>query len=179
MNIATGRVERQYYHDLEGFIWILPWVFLQFEGPRRTNRQLADWETSDFEACRKQKSDLCTSASRYSPTNSWRSEWKGFAVYILTWVGVENAQRFLHQQKGAPIAPAPADVFNAFCKVLHRCSGMYPAIGDILREMSVTLPTSSSSHPPEHSVPPPPATRHAPENTFDTLEKKAKASEPS
>ena len=144
-----GRVERQYYHDLEGFIWILPWVFLKFEGPRRTNRQLADWETSDFEACRKQKGDLCTSASRYSPTNSWRSEWKGFAVYILTWVGVENAQRFLHQQKGAPIAPALADVFNAFCKVL---------LGDILREMSVTLPTSSSSHPLSilcHRHPPP------------------------
>ena len=23
-----------YRHDLEGLIWILPWVFLQFEGPK-------------------------------------------------------------------------------------------------------------------------------------------------
>ena len=28
---CDGRMERQYHHDLEGFIWILPWVFLQFE----------------------------------------------------------------------------------------------------------------------------------------------------
>ena len=32
-----GNVQRLYRHDLEGFIWILPWVFLQYEGSERTN----------------------------------------------------------------------------------------------------------------------------------------------
>ncbi|KAI0698179.1 hypothetical protein C8T65DRAFT_14358 [Cerioporus squamosus] len=29
--LRDGRVQRLYRHDLEGFVWILPWVFAQFD----------------------------------------------------------------------------------------------------------------------------------------------------
>lgn len=35
-----GEVERLYRHDLEGLIWILPWVFLQFSEKKRKSYQL-------------------------------------------------------------------------------------------------------------------------------------------
>jgi len=78
-----GRMERQYHHDLEGFIWILPWVFLQFQDSVQINRQLAGWETGHFEKCHERKSSLLgggMTSPTYPPTESWRCEWKGFAV---------------------------------------------------------------------------------------------------
>ena len=143
---SDGRMERQYHHDLEAFIWILPWVFLQFEGQRRTNRQLAPWETGDFEACRREKGGVSLS---YSPANSWCSKWKGFATYLLSWIKMDKGATIFRSRRRRPIiAPAPADIFNTFCKMLYRRSDKYPAICDILREL-VALPTFTSSHPPE------------------------------
>jgi len=147
-----GRMERQYHHDLEGLLWILPWVFLQFENSVRTNRRLADWETGDFAECNRQKSlllaGIMTSPPMYSPTKSWRSEW-GFAAYLLSWVWGGNIQRYQHRQTQAPIAPVPADIFNKFCEELHQLSqSMYPAIGDILREMNVAATSSVPSSVP-------------------------------
>jgi len=40
-----------YRHDLDGFIWILPWVFLQFNGPKFEIAQL-HWGTGDYLLCR-------------------------------------------------------------------------------------------------------------------------------
>jgi len=145
-----GRMERQYHHDLEGLLWILPWVF-QFRDSVRINRQLAGWETGDFAECHEQKGIFLTNIekspskpSKYSPTESWCREWKGLAASLLLWVALGNLQRSWHrQQSGEPIIPPPADVFDQFCKELHRLSqSMYPAIGDILREMNVAPPTS-------------------------------------
>jgi hypothetical protein len=140
-----GRMECQYHHGLEGFIWILLWVVLQFKDSVRINRQLTGWETSDFAECNRQKSHLLhgimTSPPIYSPTESWHSEWD-LAAYLLIWVEEGNIQRYKHQQKQTQ-APAPADIFNEFCEELHQLSqSMYPAIGDILREMNAA-PTSS------------------------------------
>ena len=139
-----GRMERQYHHDLEGFIWILPWVFLQFQDSVRINRQLADWEIGDFEKCHQQKSSLLgggMTSSMYPPTKSWRSEWKGFAVHLLVWLVEGNIQRYLQQQTAAL---APADVFKKFYEKLHRLSqSTYPAFHDIIREMGVAPPPSS------------------------------------
>ena len=80
-----GNVQRLYRHDLEGFIWIIPWVFLQFEGPERVTHQLAGWETGDFAdcACAKEKRDLFSKLqSSNIATASWRAEWN-FAVSLL------------------------------------------------------------------------------------------------
>src|ERR1700730_4848321 len=43
-----GNLQRLYRHDLEGFIWILPWVFLQFEDSVLTNPVLDGWRTGDY-----------------------------------------------------------------------------------------------------------------------------------
>ena len=39
----NGNVRRLYRHDLEGFIWMLPWVFLQYEDSVLTIPVLEKW----------------------------------------------------------------------------------------------------------------------------------------
>jgi len=40
---GKGNVQRLYRHDPKAFIWILPWVFLQFEGKELNIRALESW----------------------------------------------------------------------------------------------------------------------------------------
>ncbi|KAF8182310.1 hypothetical protein BJ912DRAFT_928663 [Pholiota molesta] len=51
-----GRIKRYYHHELESFIWILPYVFLTYINKvRKTNALIDDWRTSDYTYSR----DLC------------------------------------------------------------------------------------------------------------------------
>ena len=48
-------LQRLYRHDLEGFIWILPWVFLQFEEKELMIPALEAWQTGDYVECAEAK----------------------------------------------------------------------------------------------------------------------------
>ena len=48
-----GKMKRQYHHDLEGFLWILPFVCLQYEnGDVIRNPPLKSWNTENYAFCR-------------------------------------------------------------------------------------------------------------------------------
>ena len=52
----NGSIERLYRHDLEAFIWILPFVFLRYQNGKSQRGTLVDqWMTSNYIACRKEK----------------------------------------------------------------------------------------------------------------------------
>ncbi|PPQ69533.1 hypothetical protein CVT26_001791 [Gymnopilus dilepis] len=56
---TKGKLVRRYHHELESFIWILPYVFLQYEGGiRKPNALVGPWSTSDYNVCRKEKQDF-------------------------------------------------------------------------------------------------------------------------
>ena len=98
-----GGVQRLYRHDLEGFIWVLPWVFLQFEGSVRTNHQLAGWETGDFEKCAEKKRNLFSRLqSPNIATVSWKEEWK-LATSLLYWLQREEGNRGLSDRTTPPL----------------------------------------------------------------------------
>ena len=42
--VWKGNLQHLYRHDLEGFIWILPWVVLQFEEGSREIYALEEWQ---------------------------------------------------------------------------------------------------------------------------------------
>ena len=53
----NGSIERLYRHELEAFIWILPFVFLRYQNGKSQRGTLVDqWMTSDYIACYKEKS---------------------------------------------------------------------------------------------------------------------------
>jgi hypothetical protein len=44
-----GKIPRVYRHELEGYMWILPWVFLQWKAGKHVPHQLLSaWKTSDI-----------------------------------------------------------------------------------------------------------------------------------
>ena len=85
-----GNVQRLYRHDLEGFIWILLWVFLQFEEKKLTIPVLEAWQTSDYAACTKAKRDMISGLNgpEYTATTSWKAEWR-LAISLLYWLQIE------------------------------------------------------------------------------------------
>jgi len=53
----NGTTRRFYHHELESFIWILPYVFLLYDtGTRKGNVFVDAWMTSDYQICREKKS---------------------------------------------------------------------------------------------------------------------------
>ncbi|CAA7264470.1 unnamed protein product [Cyclocybe aegerita] len=47
---------RYYHHELEAFIWVLPFIFLLYEGGIRGSHKLVDpWITSDYKTCAERK----------------------------------------------------------------------------------------------------------------------------
>ncbi|KAF8808817.1 hypothetical protein BYT27DRAFT_7136869, partial [Phlegmacium glaucopus] len=54
-----GLTKCLYRHELEAFIWILPYTFLLYrDGLRLRNKHVDPWRTSDYNTCRKEKSDF-------------------------------------------------------------------------------------------------------------------------
>jgi hypothetical protein len=130
-----GNVQRLYRHDLEGFIWILPWVFLQFEGTKRINCRLAGWETGDFRKCTMEKRGLFSELDEKSiPTAEWTAEWE-LAVQLLYWLQVEEGLRGLDRK--APLL-SPKDVFNRFYDVLCKAQQCYPPLEKLMHELKLT-----------------------------------------
>jgi hypothetical protein len=51
-----GEIARVYRHELEAFIWILPFVFLRYNDQKHDPRTLVEnWMTSDYEDCARRK----------------------------------------------------------------------------------------------------------------------------
>lgn len=78
-------MERLYRHDLEGLIWILPWVFLQFSEKKRKSYQLQPWRTGDYNQCREKKNDFLLKRNNQRPQETWKNEWD-LAFRLLRWI---------------------------------------------------------------------------------------------
>ena len=108
----NGNVRRLYRHDLEGFIWMLPWVFLQYEDSVLTIPVLEKWQSGDYTECARAKRDLLSEfESEDIATESWKAEWE-LAYPLLYWLMMEESTRKQHRK--APLSLSPKDVFNSF-----------------------------------------------------------------
>ena len=88
-----GKIKRLFCHDLEGFIWILPWVFLQFNGNKLTNPVLRSWRTGDYKACHKEKKEfLYEEFLQCRPMGLWTEEWS-LAIHLLGWLRAERVKQ--------------------------------------------------------------------------------------
>ena len=55
-----GNITRRYHHELEAFIWMLPFVFLAYDNGNFQPKTpfIKDWMTSDLNTCRQKKTDF-------------------------------------------------------------------------------------------------------------------------
>jgi len=84
-----------YRHDLEGFIWILPWVFLQYDGPKFAVEQLR-WGTDNYHDCHIEKAKMLVvgNIETYTPTASWKHEWQlAECLLMCMWLVIENSEQ--------------------------------------------------------------------------------------
>ncbi|ETW83474.1 hypothetical protein HETIRDRAFT_474620 [Heterobasidion irregulare TC 32-1] len=83
----AGKIKRQYHHDLEGFLWILPYVCLQYKDGNMVTYLLESWNTDDYTICREKKSDFLRNL-RTQPhlipkaTSSYKWEWVIFDQFV-------------------------------------------------------------------------------------------------
>jgi hypothetical protein len=132
-----GKVARLYRHDLKGLIWVLPWVFLQFDGPKRKNRKLEAWSTGD--ACRMKKLGLLDKCALNDDTaESWKAEEK-FAAVMLNWLRDErHAQRSTRFEPQAKAEAPDADVYRKFCQILESARQFYSPLDELLPSLQMT-----------------------------------------
>jgi hypothetical protein len=75
-----GLIPRVYRHELEGFVWILPWVFFQYQDKKCTpHRIFKRWVDRDVLIIRSVKRDFYIEVGRpvpmYTPRYSWEEQW--------------------------------------------------------------------------------------------------------
>lgn len=132
-----GKITRHYRHDLEGLIWVLPWVFLQFDGSERKNWRFDAWSTGDYEICRKEKLDaLVNFNSRDNTAQSWESEWT-FALMLLSWL---RRERFLRSDAATFVLQpdkSDTDVYSEFCGVLEETCKKYSPLNGLLSSLQM------------------------------------------
>jgi len=132
-----GIMQRLYRHDLEGFIWILPWVFLQFQGSVLTIDALEQWHTDDYAECARAKRNLIAELdeSEDIATMSWKAEWE-LATSLILWLQREAANRS-HRRKRKPPPLPPKNVFNSFYDALCDAQEYYEPLKNVMQELKL------------------------------------------
>ncbi|GLB44611.1 hypothetical protein LshimejAT787_1702380 [Lyophyllum shimeji] len=128
-----GNLKREFYHELEAFIWILVFVFLRYQdGKARNNTLVERWITSDYNACREAKGSLIyfkrMNAAERQVQNDFRNEWP-LASTLLRWALDAHNLRF--QQLSEPEVVVSTDfagVWKDFLAKLRFTAAKFPGL---------------------------------------------------
>ena len=124
----NGQIQRLYRHDLEAFIWILPWVFLQYDGQKLSDKpEFARWNSGDYNSVRACKRDYLHNALfEIPPMECWKEEWQ-FAQFLLSWL---RDNEFARVNSGNPFIEQdgpPKDVtYDDFQRTVKEAEKFYP-----------------------------------------------------
>ncbi len=116
-----GKVTRRYHHELEAFIWMLPFVFLGYDNGKLDpkNQFIKDWITSDYLTCMEKKLAFITTklAAAHSSVGSAFENYKWLMLDACVLVRTQKLERqkqvedVLRQQRfakaGKISGPAP------------------------------------------------------------------------
>lgn len=134
-----GQIQRRYRHDLEGLIWVLPWVFLQFDGSVLKDPKLRAWRTGDYRVCYKEKlAFLSRIPGSGDAMTSWKAEWE-FATHLLFWLWDEDNDRkrnaFWAQQSSTqspePREKSDDEVYHEFCAIFEKVWKVYQSLNHL------------------------------------------------
>lgn len=140
----NGEIKHLYRHDLEAFIWILPWVFLQYEGRKLSKKPVFEcWSSSDYIAVGAFKMRyLYASRHNDKPMECWKEEWQ-FARRLLAWLrrtetarveSADSVDPFIQQPvKDAPVEEATYDDFR---RQVEEAAKIYSPLHSMLQAFS-------------------------------------------
>ena len=90
-----GLIKRQYHHELEAFIWVLPFVFLRYQDRIAVPYTVVEeWMTSNYETCHEKKSSFLLNLNEVE--NRVQLDFKDvwpIAFELLSWVYAKEAPR--------------------------------------------------------------------------------------
>jgi len=142
----AGRKRRLYRHDLEGLIWILPWVFLQYENGKLAHDALSTWCTGDHAACLAHKTHFLRSIGSTRPLPSWNTEWN-MAFAAILWIrerrsaqeDLDVAYIWSNRSKPLPepLPELPKDMYHSFLRQLSIVWEKYPRLEELMRELEM------------------------------------------
>ena len=100
-----GEIVRLYRHELEAFLWMLPFVFLRYQDRESQRGTPVDvWMTSDYITCRKEKTDFWSSdrlnENRELCQMDFRGHWPLAEELLLWWNLWLNAAKFSRYMRG-------------------------------------------------------------------------------
>ena len=81
-----GLTKRFYRHELEAFIWVLPFTFLSYQdGMRLSNAYVDPWRTSDYRVCMEKKIAFQEQNTFTAAASTVQTDFKGYwrLVYFL------------------------------------------------------------------------------------------------
>ena len=140
---VAGEKKRLYRHDLEGLIWILPWVFLQYENGRLLHPALLAWCTGDHATCLAHKSHFLRTIPDVEPLPFWSTEWD-MAYAALEWIRnryqAQEERAFSNKRShtSEPFPePHPKDVYHSFLGQLSNAWVEYPRLEELMRELEM------------------------------------------
>lgn len=117
-----GKIPRLYRHDLEGLIWTLPWVFLQYDDKKLKDPKLQRWRTGSYDVCRDAKLGFLRDMGDGVPMESWKAEWD-LAFELLVWLRREDNERVdIRQSKSKSKSvrePSAKEAYRKFCDVVN------------------------------------------------------------
>ena len=133
-----GEVVHLYRHDLEGFIWILPWfVDSKLEVPKFNNWQMG------YETCREQKNDFISRFTKYNDVVTvWKAEWR-LARRLLFWLRRRRNARECADDLDQLVEEEPSETYEDFCNALDYARKNYKPLRQLLHEVPMTIPASS------------------------------------
>jgi hypothetical protein len=80
----NGRIDREYQHELEAFIWMLLFVFLRYQEGKPQRGSLVDpWMTSTYHICAEQKNWFWSRNSWSQIEEKCQSDFKNHAKLVL------------------------------------------------------------------------------------------------
>ncbi|RDB27951.1 hypothetical protein Hypma_002292 [Hypsizygus marmoreus] len=142
----AGTFKRLYHHELEAFIWILPFVFLRYQDKIPQAEELVTkWMTSDYTQCHKEKCSFSTSDRLLEAGTlvqpDFQNEWN-LVTFLITWILGEQERRGRAKLYGKPVVnPDMMYVWLEFTQQLRSVGSAFPLqlayIGELVDELGL------------------------------------------
>ena len=92
-----GLIKRQYHHELEAFVWVLPFVFLRYQDRAAVpNTIVEEWMTSDYAQCHEKKASFLRKLHEHLDGEGVQPDFKQvwwIADELLFWLDEDHFRR--------------------------------------------------------------------------------------
>ncbi|TFK45086.1 hypothetical protein BDQ12DRAFT_718194 [Crucibulum laeve] len=93
----NGRIECQYHHELESFIWVLTWLCL-YDAGDNVKEKLAKWKTRYYDHLLARKLYFIQDSMDIMPKSGFEKLWD-INHELLLWVGRQNTPSYWTRHK--------------------------------------------------------------------------------